>query len=635
MEAKLKTPTCSRCKVRKIRCDGLSPCISCSTAKASCEYPGDEKQGRFNWELRKGAACLACRRKKKKCNGQLPCRTCASSRRVVQCEYPDGNFVMLPPQRPVVPMDIPPETSTPGSSTESPTHTLVAGDEPTPPKVIDISDPSPFTLPEFSASPPATYVTFADSELSQARLFFLEGAEKHKPGLEMAKDGLAAKLGPEPPSQPGGGLAFVIPPSESPFFEVQPPGPDSTDDDELSQIRNLFLNHRIQFGLSVPDGVLEAISRGDELILHGGVLHACQLMGYMLARHLQRNTWVCLPGQSAREAEQTQLTLHALRAGATCTVASLQTSTLLSLYFFNKGDIARAREFLATASSMVVEHELDVKMLDQPPPANARAAAVRVTPTGAGEAQAALSQLVYLDLSYTILLKLPSIIDPRIHANFKKLISAPNAHCEINFMRAKSAFLLSEVGALGEEWHRPGLGTYPLAPTLSLHRIDAERTAEAEDKAAAWQRQYWDLMEALDAQRSVITLTLTRIAFCPTLHVLGLSLKVCAVLVLTGLAQLLALFAPDQEELGRKKVDAIFEIISISTAFGEEDCEHLDPILSACWTAVIGTLNSCVQRLESGPPVPSLDMYNVPAMAGIIRQRNKTLQRVLPFALEV
>lgn len=87
-------------------------------------------------------------------------------------------------------------------------------------------------------------------------------------------------------------------------------------------------------------------------------------------------------------------------------------------------------------------------------------------------------------------------------------------------------------------------------------------------------------MEALDAHRSFITLTLTKMAFCPAVSTTNLSLKVCAVVVLTGLAELLALFANDQLELRRKKHDAILEIISISTTFSEEDCQFLDPILS-------------------------------------------------------
>ncbi|KAJ7744581.1 hypothetical protein B0H16DRAFT_851146 [Mycena metata] len=60
MEARLKTATCSRCKTRKIRCDGRDPCISCSTATTPCHYEPDAKQSRFGFELRKGQACLAC-----------------------------------------------------------------------------------------------------------------------------------------------------------------------------------------------------------------------------------------------------------------------------------------------------------------------------------------------------------------------------------------------------------------------------------------------------------------------------------------------------------------------------------------------------------------------------------------------
>lgn len=171
-----------------------------------------------------------------------------------------------------------------------------------------------------------------------------------------------------------------------------------------------------------------------------------------------------------------------------------------------------------------------------------------------------------------------------------------------------------------------------------------------ESEIVVWQQTYWDVMEALDAHRSFITVTLTRLAFCPILRTLGLGLKVCAVVVLTGTAALLSLFSADHPELRQKKYAAITEIISISSLFTDEDCQHLDPILSvrlrcsflierdcaertqSCWTAIIGTMDQCI---SSGPEAVACSMHDLPAMADMIRKQNKVLQQIMPFAVDV
>ncbi|KAJ7248261.1 hypothetical protein B0H12DRAFT_723716 [Mycena haematopus] len=635
MDAKLKTPTCSRCKIRKIRCDGSEPCSSCSTAAASCQYDAHAKESRFGIELRKGQACIACRRKKKRCDGQLPCRTCSSGRKKIACEYPDTPLVQKPDEG-VTPTEVTSANDSPssdgprtsshipftalfnnssdtlvasGSSTGSPTHLLIGS---TPSSgvddmVVDILSPSPFTLPEI-ASPPANYPTLVD--LSQARDSFLDNTGKRN------------LVPPEIPIGDPQADSNPFPSSHITFFEVErPTQKPETDSEELSGMRyrrRLFLGHRIQLGLSVPDATLSALEEGtpDDTVLHPALLYACQLLGYMLARHLQQNRCICLPGESERENEQLRLTFSALHNHdvSPSPVAYLQTVTLLSLYFFNKGDIARARELILTGNTLVRTHDLDsMARKEAAPAAEATRTSFQVKPTTEeGETQAAVSHLVYLDLLYAITLKLPCITHPLLRENFKKLISRANANSEINYIRAKSAFLMYETQRLSAQWaQQPGLG---------------------ESEIVEWQQTYWDVMEALDTHRSFITLALTKLAFCPILRPLGLSLKVCSIIVSTGTAALLSLFSADHPELRQKKYAAITEVISISTIFSDADCEHLDPILSSCWSAIISTLDQCIAL---GPESVAESMQDLPAMAGMIRQRNETLQRVLPFAVEV
>ncbi|KAF7349053.1 hypothetical protein MVEN_01427000 [Mycena venus] len=662
IEAKLKTPTCNRCKLRKIRCDGAEPCFSCSTAAASCQYEAKAKESRFGFELRKGQACLACRRKKKRCDGQLPCRTCSSGRKKTACEYPDGAFVALPPNNhksdsgtavhtadsdtamrsshspsPEATSQGSPAHASPnsnssdsdtmvasgsGSSTGgSPAQLLLSVAASTPSSGVDVDmdilDPSPFTLPDLpSDSELQNYTTLA--ELSQARDSFLDttgkrnlappeipsdtGEQCNYDGVIVARRHLSLKFAPS-----------ILP--------SRPPDPDATK--RYGGIsRDLFIAHRIQLGLSVPDATLAAIDSGthDHDALHPALLHASQLMGYMLARHLLRRACMCRPGHADREAEQMRFTFCALRKAemGACEprpVATLQTLALLSLYFFNVGDIARGRELILAGNAIVREHNLDAFSDDEQRqrPTTGGCGGFNLRPTNdAGETQAAVAQLVYLDLLYAITLKLPSIIDPVLRENFRNLVSRPNAHAEINYARAKSAFLMYETQRLTVEWARqPGL---------------------TEAQITEWQATYWTVTEALDTHRSLLTLTLTKLAFCPVMRALGLALKVSSVLCLTGSAALLSLFSADHPELRQKKYAAIGEIISISSVFSDEDCEQLDPILSACWTAIIGTLDQCIAL---GPETIAHSMHDLPSMASMMRQRNKTLQQVTPFPVDI
>ncbi|KAJ7663619.1 hypothetical protein B0H17DRAFT_1184858 [Mycena rosella] len=130
-----------------------------------------------------------------------------------------------------------------------------------------------------------------------------------------------------------------------------------------------------------------------------------------------------------------------LRKGAACLACqrkkkvgaifgeNMQTATLLALYFFNKGDIARSHSILRTASQIVLNHNLDTTMLYPEPPVPTKAMSTAFKPTlatRAEEGQAVLSQLIYLDLSQRVLLQLPSVIDPQVYAHFRTSITT---HC--------------------------------------------------------------------------------------------------------------------------------------------------------------------------------------------------------------
>ncbi|KAJ7080937.1 hypothetical protein B0H15DRAFT_855573 [Mycena belliarum] len=584
---------------------------------------------------RKVPACSACRQKKKKCDGKLPCGTCISGRYKIHCEYPDALVVFEKTLdgdwRRVIPSA--PSASESPDSEQSSSELEIGSSAPlTPPEITSeiSSRPTPhiFNAADIPYLPDGfkdlSFALDTDtsdmvpypvlSEIIRARDTFIESMRAGADGADLEEFGLSISGDNEilhtarsfTVTDP---LEGTIAQSTNETFN-----PD-TKEEELSQIRQLFLKHRFQFGLSVPDGVVNMISKGEisadaDIVLHPVVLHACQLIGYMIARHFDHNTWYYLPDQSEREAEQTRLTLASLQqlGVAECPVAYLQTATLLALYFRGKGDPVRSNVILAKGAELVLTR-LDATLLNPPAPVDNKRTrtSFNVTPTTkAAEAQAAFAQLVFLDLSQMIIQKLPSVLAPELYEKFKLLIRDPPPSVEINFLRAKSAFLLHEAQQLAVRCRQGSLD---------------------EAQTTAWQTRYWELMEAIDEQRGFLALTLTRVAFSPALYTLGLSLKLCTVCSLTALCALLEIFSDEQPDLERKERETVTEIMSVSLSFTDDDCQYLDPILSACWTAIIISVDECM-ALQPGHAAEC--MHNLPGFARAMRQRNQTLQQALP-----
>ncbi|KAJ7511990.1 hypothetical protein B0H11DRAFT_2183157 [Mycena galericulata] len=661
-DTKYKTPTCSRCRARKMRCNGLGPCNACSSAGTSCAYEDDPRHG---LELRKGAACLACRRKKKKCNGEHPCRTCAASRKTVVCEYPDA--IASTSESGDVQKDAtwgsdhsPLQLSFPWPSNQSSESSSASGSsrvsaidvEPPvfdPPQnaigIGDIHSPGPFTASGLQNSEWGCYVTGAD--LVQARDLFLEFAEGVGLNDVDIDDGIpdpasADEMEPEP---------WVVDESSFPpsaFFQI----PDATatpdsDEDELFNVRTLCLHHRVQLGLSVPTSTLLAIAdapasptpTSTSATSHPPLpLHACELLGYLIDRHVVHraggswcNTWRARPGSSSGEARHVAKALASLQnaaaaadegegegdgegGGGASPWAYLQSCALLTLYFWCKGEMGRSREVFGRASARAVECVRRLRVLrEEEEGEGTEDFGFKLAPTTrGGEIQAALAQVVYLDLSYMIIRELPSLLDPGVYAFFGTLVTSRNAQMESNFVRAKSAFCWVEARSLIKEWNRCTL---------------------AEPALSAWQSAYWALTETLTAHRSLLMLTLARIALHPELRALLLTLKVCAIITMTALIELVSVFcsAQGERELRQTQRGLVVEIVGVSLGFGEGDWGFLDPILTECWTVVIASVDTCLTRgtYEYGDT-----MHDLPGMAQEIRQRYKKLQRALPFNLD-
>ncbi|KAJ6479955.1 hypothetical protein C8R47DRAFT_1198092 [Mycena vitilis] len=621
MTSTLKTGTCSRCKTKKIRCDGSDPCNACFILEATCEFDDRAKEIRPRFELRKGQACLACRQKKKRCDGQQPCQTCKYSRVNIRCEYPNRTLVTLTP------------TKSRGKTTSHRAATTLSEDPPLQSEIQPTSSGSSDSSAgsEFSPEPSsAGFLTNLDHNLQpdqplagKSRCFDsianslpvdyailsrtprtreLLASPDNENELNTSDISLSSLVDDRLPSLSRHKKSHAL-------FEIESPNHE-----ELLGIRHLFLQQRFQLGLSVPDTTLAAFAHAipDSSALHPAVLHACQLLGYTFAHHLDHKSWCCQTEAATRQLRLALHDLHPPSAGSALRpVACLQAMNLLSLHHFYVGDIVQASELICRGSACVREHSLDCVV-----PAQTQRPTFVIGPTtDAEETNAAVAQLVYLDIAYAVVLKLPSTIAPVLHANFKiRVLSRDtcNLNTEMNSVRAKSVFLLFEAQQLAVRWYQhPGLS-------------DAE-------EAAAWQQSYWDLMEALDAERSFLNLTLTRIAFAPTLRALGITLKVCMVLILTGLDALFALFSCGNEELQQKRHTVLAEFTSMGRLLDQKDCDDLDPLLmveralcidpSGCqsyWTHIVGTLDQyMVARPES--------VDDISVMARLLRESNNSL----------
>ncbi|KAJ6479523.1 hypothetical protein C8R47DRAFT_608502 [Mycena vitilis] len=592
--------TCFRRKTKKHRCDGSNPCNSCSAAGKTCGSEERAKKHPLRLEMHKGQACLACRRKKKRCDGKRPCQTCAYSRGTIRCEYSNGTLVTLALRKTRAK---PPSGSTDRISLEG----LECSSYKT------VSDLSAAT----DSSPESSVVgSSAQSRIFEHRSRCLSSVDiclsMAPPMPQLISSGndhgdLAASYSPPPlegtpshlfvPNPSGNDTLY---PSQHMLLELASAENDGGDriEEELPTIRQLFLHQRFQLGLSARGTTLASLANGvDEPLVHTALFHACQLLGYMFAYHLKYKTWRCHTQAATAEL---RLAIEALPHPA-CPVACLQAVNLLSLYCFHLGDIEQARNLIRTGNVYVREHALGSVT-----PAETERSTFTIEPTTAAEeTHAAVAQLAYLDLAYAVALELP-IIDPVLHAKIRaRFLSNPNCsvNTEMNSVRAKTVFLLFEAQQLAVRWYQnPGLHA---------------------EEAAEWQQSYWDLMESLDAHRSLLTLTLTRIAFAPALRTVGISLKVCAVLVLTGLDTLLALFSCGNVELQQKRHAVLAEINSIGRLFEQEDCDNMEPLLTTCWTSIVGTLD----EYTAARPESAKTMQDISVLAALVRALSRAKGR--------
>lgn len=192
--------------------------------------------------------------------------------------------------------------------------------------------------------------------------------------------------------------------------------------------RNLFLEHRWKYGLSVTTEKLQAITFGDSsgLIVDPTLVDVCELMGALIHHHLHPEAWLSKNSQTTTEAELYLSIcdkLDVVNGLIPNPLLCLQVYTLLVLYCAQKEDICGVQTFVRKAGDVAVRHATTLGLEDAPEldwcfKLDDSYLSPRCL---AEEVRAAFYHVIYVDSACRVVLNLDSIIDPGLVEKFHRL----------------------------------------------------------------------------------------------------------------------------------------------------------------------------------------------------------------------
>ncbi|KAJ7067211.1 hypothetical protein C8F01DRAFT_1120649, partial [Mycena amicta] len=391
--AKPVPSTCSRCRAKKINCDGQQPCTPCCRARIDddCSYTVVPNLS-HGPELRKGAACTACRSDILKCSGDWPCRTCIASKREDECKFDDNS--QLSYTRALIERTLELEQLL-SRAKQAPQP------EPAFPLGANVTaEPDQFDSNAMASTSAVTLSSTDDTDVDYS-------------------------------------------------YDAESPTPSLPPASETHEERMLRL---LQFGFVLSAHKLRAVMLGDmsASVVHPVLVHVCHLWGAMLDYCETNQTWTYATGKHGDEVRHMQLVLGCIAGmlgpppdAATMLMAYLS----LSLYFFHKQDFGRGQDFLELACDTALCNNMDMAVLASTP-INDRGAGqggmYSLLPlTEADELRSVYSKLIWVALSSKIVLGTPYEIDQRLLAAFERLVPTQlQNNADINFQRAKSNMLL-------------------------------------------------------------------------------------------------------------------------------------------------------------------------------------------------
>ncbi|KAI0637040.1 hypothetical protein C8Q77DRAFT_1051446 [Trametes polyzona] len=519
--------TCSACRGRKVRCDGVVPvCGPCSKARrpVECEYTSASavSAGPKGEYLKKGAACVPCRRKKKKCDAQRPfCSTCKVAGKEKDCTYDENVERNL-------------------------TEALFLRTHELEQKLAQYEN----HLSAVRGDPSESTVLPPQGHPIQAASHFPNHASI--------------------PSTSSGPL-YNIPQALNALFNHISPSPTvdlhsiSTPaiPQGLEEFRSVFAEHTRQCGCTLSTEKLQAILAGDAsgTVVHPSFTYIAQLLGCLLWQ-VQRHIFVF----PHTEFEQLALLWAALEDADP--VTETQIRYLLAIYFLLKKQMEDGEEQLSTAVRVALQHRLafpvspddfDPLALHDPSPAQV-------------ELISTLSHLMYLDRCSALVFRVPARLDHTWDEGFKavSLYYPYIAKTNVVYLRARSLLLLVRTRDAAREW--------------------AELAASAHGGIfapgrPAWFARYWPLLEEVSAHAAAVEGEMLRATFAGD-RAHGVALKFSLVVALASKAELHWLVHRDHPESMQRALDTVMEVVGITRGFKDNDFILLDPLLGVCWSMV-------------------------------------------------
>ncbi|EJF65793.1 hypothetical protein BD309DRAFT_944502 [Dichomitus squalens] len=517
--------TCSACRGRKVRCDGVVPmCGPCSKARKpiECVYTATTAvstapKGEY---LKKGAACAPCRRKKKKCDATRPCcSTCKVAGKEKDCTYD-----------------------------ESVEQTIAEA-------------------------------LLLRTHLLEQRLAAYEsqvGALGNHPHSDEGRleQAVASSSRLAIPSHPVLGShdlpLFDFPQALNTLFDRLSAPPPTADvhhlsvpheSIRLSEFRSTWAIHAPQYGCVLSDEKMHASLAGDltGLIVHPAFTYIAQLLGCLMWQ-IQRQAFVF----PQVEYEQLQLLLLALED--IDPISEIQARYLLAIYYLLKKQMQDGEAQLTMAIDIVHRHNLTFPVMpDTFDPIQMQ----EVSPQQA-ELIGALAHLIYLDRDSSIVFRVPPRLDTTLDDALTNvaLYYPVLAKTNLAYLRARSLLLFLRARELAAEWKQMDSLMDLFCPPRG-----------------AWFEQYWPLLEEISTHATTIEGEMLKTTFYGDRE-RSVALKFCLVIALTGKAQLHWLPHKDHEESAQRTLDVVLEIVNISRTFKDNDFLLLDPLLGVCWATV-------------------------------------------------
>ncbi|EMD38527.1 hypothetical protein CERSUDRAFT_113707 [Gelatoporia subvermispora B] len=571
--------TCSACRTRKVRCDGLTPtCSPCSKARrpTQCEYTSasSASQAPKGPLLSKGAACFPCRRKKKKCDALRPaCSTCRVAGKDDECEYDDTiNRDQLKElqlhnqylQDRVAAMEEA-MAATASASREQPVNVSTYLEEQLLYAVNGVQEQAPFMFPQFdmgnfAATPPPMATSPITPYPVQIPLH---------------------TAAPQP-------LQIQI---SSPVMDIHHLSTPTTIQD-LDLYRRTFIEHHGQLGLSLPASKIHAIYDGDisGRVVAPVLVYLAQLTGCCLWRKQNR-------AEAYLSTESLQLAYVFQTLDSTeDLVVRLQVHTVLTFYFLVQLQMNEGGQQLTAAADL------------------AMAAKMQFPPHGSSQSDleeriGSLSQLVYLNKAAQIILGATTMLTPEFDHQYDQLIKSYPAIAKNNFavLRAKSMTLLYNARQLSGSLRTTGM-----------------------DWSGDSTEGYWDMITSADQHMCTLKPLMLRATYEKTSSSLmrrsGLNLKLCMIISMTAAAELHSILMDTHLESRQSCLDMVYSIVRLTSSLRDEDYIFLDPILGTCWTMVIRVLHH--ERTTPLQICPPSDWDS--AMTVVVSSANK-LGHELPF----